>query len=200
MPYSLLNIFAFITVVSGVSVITLVNPVHSVLFLVFVFLGASGMLFTLQLEFIPLTFIVVYVGAIAILFLFVVMMLDIKVTSKTSDFFKYIPIGGLIGSFFIVGIMQAFKLSLISPQPGLFTGPVLSWGVAVDKINNIESLGQLLYSFYFIYFLLAGFILLVAMVGAIILTLKLSKNLKTNQQVFKQLSRNSDIAIFLIRH
>ena len=79
--------FAAITLIAALLVITVVNPVHSVLFLVLVFLGAASMLFILQLEFLPLSFIIVYVGAIAILFLFVVMMLDIKVTSKSNDFF-----------------------------------------------------------------------------------------------------------------
>ena len=90
MSNTLFYIFAFVTVLAAIMVITVVNPVHSVLFLVLVFLNAAGMLFVLQLEFIPLTFIIVYVGAIAILFLFVVMMLDIKVTSKSNDFFMKI--------------------------------------------------------------------------------------------------------------
>ena len=88
MSNTLFYIFAALTMFAALMVITVVNPVHSVLFLVLVFLNAAGMLFVLQLEFIPLTFIIVYVGAIAILFLFVVMMLDIKVTSKANDFFN----------------------------------------------------------------------------------------------------------------
>lgn len=199
MSNSLFYIFASITVLASLMVITVVNPVHSVLFLVLVFLGAAGMLFVLQLEFIPLTFIIVYVGAIAILFLFVVMMLDIKVTSKANDFFKYIPIGGLIGTLFIFEVLQALNGSFAIPTNITSTNSFLSWMSAVDKITNIESLGQLLYTYYFIYFLIAGMILLVAMVGAIVLTLQFNKSVK-NQLIFRQLSRTADSAVFLVKN
>jgi len=198
MSNSLFYIFASITVLASLMVITVVNPVHSVLFLVLVFLGAAGMLFVLQLEFIPLTFIIVYVGAIAILFLFVVMMLDIKVTSKANDFFKYIPIGGLIGTLFIFEVLQALNGSFAIPTNIASTTSFPSWMAAVDKITNIESLGQLLYTYYFIYFLIAGMILLVAMVGAIVLTLQFNKSVK-NQLIFRQLSRTADSAVFLVK-
>lgn len=199
MSNSLFYIFASITVLASLMVITVVNPVHSVLFLVLVFLGAAGMLFVLQLEFIPLTFVIVYVGAIAILFLFVVMMLDIKVTSKANDFFKYIPIGGLIGTLFIFEVLQALNGSFAIPTNVTSTNSFLSWMSAVDKITNIESLGQLLYTYYFIYFLIAGMILLVAMVGAIVLTLQFNKSVK-NQLIFRQLSRTADSAVFLVKN
>lgn len=199
MSNSLFYTFASITVLASLMVITVVNPVHSVLFLVLVFLGAAGMLFVLQLEFIPLTFIIVYVGAIAILFLFVVMMLDIKVTSKANDFFKYIPIGGLIGTLFIFEVLQALNGSFAIPTDITSTNSFLSWMSAVDKITNIESLGQLLYTYYFIYFLIAGMILLVAMVGAIVLTLQFNKSVK-NQLIFRQLSRTADSAVFLVKN
>ena len=199
MSNSLFYIFASITILASLMVITVVNPVHSVLFLVLVFLGAAGMLFVLQLEFIPLTFIIVYVGAIAILFLFVVMMLDIKVTSKANDFFKYIPIGGLIGTLFIFEVLQALNGSFAIPTNITSTNSFLSWMSAVDKITNIESLGQLLYTYYFIYFLIAGMILLVAMVGAIVLTLQFNKSVK-NQLIFRQLSRTAESAVFLVKN
>jgi NADH-quinone oxidoreductase subunit J len=179
-------------------VITVVNPVHSVLFLVLVFLNAAGMLFVLQLEFIPLTFIIVYVGAIAILFLFVVMMLDIKVTSKSNDFFKYLPIGGLIGSLFIFEVLKTINCSFVIPENNGLTDNFISCVCIIDKVTNLEALGQLLYTYYFIYFLIAGMILLVAMVGAIVLTLQFNKTVK-NQLIFRQLSRNADSAVFLAR-
>jgi NADH-quinone oxidoreductase subunit J len=152
------------------------------------------MLFVLQLEFIPLTFIIVYVGAIAILFLFVVMMLDIKVTSKANDFFKYLPIGGLIGGVFIFEVSNTVSSSFVEPKSAYF----ISWVSTVDKVTNLEALGQLLYTYYFVYFLIAGMILLVAMVGAIVLTLQFNKTVK-NQLIFRQLSRNADSAVFLAR-
>jgi len=194
----LFYIFAGVTIFAASMVITVVNPVHSVLFLVLVFLNAAGMLFVLQLEFIPLTFIIVYVGAIAILFLFVVMMLDIKVTSKSNDFFKYLPIGGLIGSLFIFEVLKTINCSFVIPENNGLTDNFISWVSIIDKVTNLEALGQLLYTYYFIYFLIAGMILLVAMVGAIVLTLQFNKTVK-NQLIFRQLSRNADSAVFLAR-
>jgi NADH-quinone oxidoreductase subunit J len=199
MPNSLFYIFAAVTLLAALMVITVVNPVHSVLFLVLVFLCSAGMLFVLQLEFIPLTFIIVYVGAIAILFLFVVMMLDIKVTSKSNDFFKYIPVGGLVGSLFIFGVFNTLSNSFVAPKNSDLLNSFVSWVSTIDKVTNLEALGQLLYTYYFIYFLIAGMILLVAMVGAIVLTLQFNKTVKT-QLIFRQLSRNADSAVFLARN
>jgi NADH-quinone oxidoreductase subunit J len=198
MSNTLFYIFAFVTLLAAVMVITVVNPVHSVLFLVLVFLNAAGMLFVLQLEFIPLTFIIVYVGAIAILFLFVVMMLDIKVTSKSNDFFKYLPIGGLVGGLFIFEVLNTLNYSFIIPNKSNIVNTFTSWISTVDKVTNLEALGQLLYTYYFIYFLISGIILLVAMLGAIVLTLQFNKTVK-NQLIFRQLSRNADSAVFLAR-
>ena len=198
MSNTLFYIFAVVTIFSSLMVITVVNPVHSVLFLVLVFLNAAGMLFVLQLEFIPLTFIIVYVGAIAILFLFVVMMLDIKVTSKSNDFFKYLPIGGLIGSLFIFEVLNTVNCSFVIPETFQSMDNYIPWVSSMDKVTNLEALGKLLYTYYFIYFLIAGIILLVAMVGAIVLTLQFNKTVK-NQLIFRQLSRNADSAVFLAR-
>ena len=198
MSNTLFYIFAFVTILAAIMVITVVNPVHSVLFLVLVFLNAAGMLFVLQLEFIPLTFIIVYVGAIAILFLFVVMMLDIKVTSKSNDFFKYLPIGGLVGGLFIFEVLNTLNYSFIIPNKSNIVNTFTSWISTVDKVTNLEALGQLLYTYYFIYFLISGIILLVAMLGAIVLTLQFNKTVK-NQLIFRQLSRNADSAVFLAR-
>jgi NADH-quinone oxidoreductase subunit J len=199
MPNLLFYSFAAITLTAALLVITVVNPVHSVLFLVLVFLGAASMLFLLQLEFLPLSFIIVYVGAIAILFLFVVMMLDIKVTSKSNDFFKYLPIGGFVGSLFVFEILNSLDSCFVMPINSGTLGRSSSWVYSLDKATNIEALGQLLYTYYFIYFLIAGMILLVAMVGAIVLTLQHNKTVK-NQLFFRQLSRNANSAIFLARN
>jgi NADH:ubiquinone oxidoreductase subunit 6 (subunit J) len=172
--------------------------VHSVLFLVLAFLTTSGILFTLHLEFVPLIFIIVYVGAIAVLFLFVVMMLDIKLTSKTNDLFKYIPFGFLVGSFFILEILYVLNDDFCAPQK-LINEDFFFWFMCVDTISNIECLGQLLYTYYFIYFLVSGMILLVAMVGSIVLTLNPNKKVKS-QTLYKQLSRSANKAIFLARN
>lgn len=186
----------------GTAVIIVTNPVHSVFLLVSVFLGAAVALFKLQLEFMPLIFIIVYVGAIAVLFLFVVMMLDIKVTSKSNDFEKYLPIGGLIGDLFIINVYYILIEKDIFKYTPINLGYDIkhtNWLDFVDKVSNIETLGQLMYTYYFIYFLIAGIILLVAMVAAIVLTLQFNKNVK-NQLLFKQLSRNAKSAVFLVQN
>ena len=195
----LLLSFAFITLIASLLVITAINPVHSVLFLVVVFLGTAGMLFLLELEFIPLTFIIVYVGAIAILFLFVVMMLDIKIASKSTDFFKYLPIGCLVGGGFFFETFCLLEANLTVPSNLSLSSNNFSWFYIVDKVSNIEALGQLLYTNYFIFFLISGIILLVAMIGAIVLTLQFNKNVK-NQLIFRQLSRSSNNAVFLVQN
>jgi NADH-quinone oxidoreductase subunit J len=99
-------LFSSIIIIASIMVITMQNPVHSVLFLILSFIASSGLLFYLEVEFIPFIFIVVYVGAIAVLFLFVVMMLDIKITTVNKDFLKYFPVGSLIGLFFLVEVLD----------------------------------------------------------------------------------------------
>ena len=199
MSVSLLLCFALITVFSSFFVISVLNPVYSVLFLVLVFLGVSGMFFTLQLEFIPLSFIIVYVGAIAILFLFVVMMLDIKVTSVYSNFFKYLPITSMIGGGLFFAIYFRLKADFTFPVSTEFPYSNVSWFYSVDKVSNIEAIGQVLYTHYFIYFLISGIILLVAMIGAVSLTLQFNKKVK-NQFLFRQLSRKAYNALFLVQN
>jgi NADH-quinone oxidoreductase subunit J len=126
------------------------------------------------------------------------MMLDIKVTSKSNDFFKYLPIGGLVGGLFIFEVLNTLNYSFIIPNKDNIVNTFTSWISTVDKVTNLEALGQLLYTYYFIYFLISGIILLVAMLGAIVLTLQFNKTVK-NQLIFRQLSRNADSAVFLAR-
>ena len=194
----LFNAFLSLALLSSLFVITAANPVHSVLFLILVFAGASGMLFVFQLEFIPLIFILVYVGAIAVLFLFVVMMLDIKVTSRTSDFFKYLPIGGFFGIFFASEIVRVLDVSLPSHSENFYENSFVFWAFAFDSIENIECLGFLLYTNFFVFFILAGLLLLISILGAIALTLDYNKSIKA-QFLFKQLSRNVHSAVLLIK-
>lgn len=199
MSQTLLTCFAVIAIYSSFFVISVLNPVYSVLFLVLVFLSVSGMFFILQLEFLPLSLIIVYVGAIAILFLFVVMMLDIKVTSSSNNFFKYLPITSVIGGgvFFVV----FFRLKTDFVFPGYPEMPfhAVSWFYSIDKMPNIEAIGQVLYTHYFILFLISGIILLVAMIGAVSLTLQFNKKVK-NQFLFRQLSRKAVNALFIIQN
>ena len=181
--------FSSLAVISAAMVITVKNPVHSVLFLILTFISATGLLFLLEVEFISLIFIVVYVGAIAVLFLFVVMMLDIKITDLNRNFLKYFPVGGVLGLAFFVEVLLILT-GVLEANPYSFENYMyMNWAEKVDFITNIETLGQVLYTSLFPYFLIAGIILLVSMLGAVVLTLTFSRQSKI-QLISKQVSRN----------
>jgi len=206
----LLVTFSILLLVSSFFVISSRNPVHSVMFLVLVFLSAAGLLFCLEVEFLALSFIIVYVGAIAILFLFVVMMLDIKIGDNSLGSFSYGLLGLSLSFLFSIGIiLPLFEGVSVYPYPEtsffdnikLFLNvgasntehTYVSWLNQIDFITNLESIGQILYTYYFVFFLMSGFILFVAMTGALMLTLTLKKSVK-KQIVYKQLSRHNENA------
>jgi len=165
------------------------------MFLVLVFLFSAGILFCLEVEFLALSFIIVYVGAIAVLFLFVVMMLDIKIGDNTLGYLNYGPIAYFITFLFVLEItIPLIKGVTAYPYSSSGTEYVyINWFNQIDFITNLESIGQLLYTYYFVFFLMSGFILFVAMLGAIMLTLTLKKSVK-KQIVYKQLSRHEENA------
>jgi len=152
------------------------------MFLVLVFLFSAGLLFCLEVEFLALSFIIVYVGAIAVLFLFVVMMLDIKIGDNSLGFLNFGPIAYFITFLFLLEI----TIPLVKGVTGYPNGSLgvdylyMNWFNQIDVITNLEAIGQLLYTYYFVFFLVSGFILFVAMLGAIMLTLSL-KNLLKNR-------------------
>ena len=195
------NFFFFIFSIFGsffsFFVISSINPVNSVLFLVATFICFAITLFLLQLEFIPLMFIIIYVGAIAILFLFVVMLLNIKLATRTSDFFKYFPFFSLTALFFWACILSQLNYNLLSPQTINKTYQEYFWFLFLDYITNLEVIGQVLYTYFFLLFLVAGIILFVAMVGSIALTFQYNKKVKS-QYLFRQLSRNQKKALFFM--
>lgn len=185
----LFYIFSLLIICSAIMVIIVKNPVHSVLFLILTFISAAILLFLLEVEFISLIFIVVYVGAIAVLFLFVVMMLDIKITDLNKNFLKYFPIGSFLGFAFLVEILLILT-EILEKNPYSFESNLyISWINKIDYLTNIETLGQVIYTSLFPYFLIAGIILLVAMLGAVVLTLTFSKSYQ-NQSISKQTSRS----------
>jgi len=189
--------FAIFSLISATMVISVKNPVHSVLFLILTFISSAGLLFLLEVEFISLIFIVVYVGAIAVLFLFVVMMLDIKISDSKREFLKYFPVGSFLGFAFLIEIFIILTENLDSSPYNQIAGNLyINWLEKVDYSTNIEALGQILYTYYFLYFLIAGIILLIAIIGAIVLTLTFNKKAKT-QTIYKQVSRDFNNAIFL---
>ncbi|KAH8963111.1 hypothetical protein BDL97_05G135700, partial [Sphagnum fallax] len=162
-----------IALVSSVMVIRAKNPVHSVLFFILVFFNTSGLLVLLGLDFFAMIFLVVYVGAIAVLFLFVVMMLNIKIAEIHENVLRYLP----VGDNDYIPILPT-KLSTTYLTYTVYAKKIQSW-------TNLETLGNLLYTTYFILFLVSSLILLVAMIGAIVLTMHKTTQVK-RQDVFRQ--------------
>ena len=198
----LFSIFSSIALVSGVMVIRAKNPVHSVLFLILVFFNTSGLLVLLGLDFFAMILLVVYVGAIAVLFLFVVMMLNIKIAEIHENVLRYLPVGGIIGLIFLLEIFLIVDNETIPLfEPTSFSSNNLTYTVYASKLQswtNIESIGNLLYTTYFILFLISSLILLVAMIGAIVLTMHKTAKVK-RQDVFQQNSIDFQTTIKKIR-
>jgi NADH-quinone oxidoreductase subunit J len=161
--------FAFIAIASGMMVISARNPVHSVLFLILAFFNAAGLFVLMGAEFIAFILVIVYVGAVAVLFIFVVMMLDINFVEMRQGFLQYLPVGGLIGTVLLVELIFVVTSWAVSPESG---GLLAAKTPALAEANNTEALGRLLYTKYIYLFQGAGMILLLAMVGAIVLTLR----------------------------
>ena len=188
----LFYLFSSLAIVSGLMVIQSRNPVYSVLFLILVFLNAAGLLVLLGLDFFAFIFLVVYVGAIAVLFLFVVMMLNIKLTQMRDSALSYLPVGAFIGLIFLFEVLLVVDQDLL-PFPHLDESLArpdwVNWSHLVHEVNSLEALGQLMYTYYFYYFLMASLILLVAMIGAIMLTLHKSPDVR-RQDIFEQNARD----------
>jgi NADH:ubiquinone oxidoreductase subunit 6 (subunit J) len=189
---------SFLLILSAILVISAQNPVHSVFFLVLVFLTSAFLLFFLEVEFISLLFVLVYVGAIAVLFLFVVMMLDIKVTKSEKNFILYLPMGIFFGLIFFLEVFLTLQSDFPPFLPKISREIYFDWATSVDSLTNLDVLGQILYTYYFFYFLIAGIILLVAMVGAIVLTLQFTQKAK-HQLVFRQILREKKNSIYFLQ-
>ena len=184
-------LFALSTITGGLFTVLSRNPVHSVLWLILSFLSSAGLFILLGAEFVAMLMIIVYVGAVAVLFLFVVMMLDVDFASLKAEMAKYLPLGLLI---VIVLLMElAMGLAVWVPSDG--AKMVLSAPIPSDT-HNTAALGLLIYDQYFLLFQLAGLILLVAMIGAIVLTLRHRKDVK-RQDILTQIYRDPDEAISL---
>jgi len=183
-------IFSFIILLSSLMVVMVQNSVYSVLFLVLSFVSSAGLLLIFECEFLALMFVIVYVGAIAVLFLFIVMMLDIKIVSSNKDTIKYFPVGLILGSIFSLEILvivnENFKRNFYSNST--ITNYYVNWLDKVDKFSDIEALGQLIFTQYVLQFLIAGNILLLATIAVVVLTINTNSKQK-NQNIFKQISR-----------
>jgi NADH-quinone oxidoreductase subunit J len=182
-------LLAATTVIAALSVISARNPVHSVLFLITAFFSAAGLFVLLGAEFLAMILVVVYVGAVAVLFLFVVMMLDVDFVALRQGFARYLPIGGIVAGVLTVemALVAASVVSGGATAPS--SGPQYHAGGAAS-VTNAEAIGRVLYTDYVYFFQAAGFVLLVAMIGAIALTLKHREGVK-RQDVGAQVGRTT---------
>ncbi|MGD9784188.1 MAG: NADH-quinone oxidoreductase subunit J [Hyphomicrobiaceae bacterium] len=189
-------IFAVLAVISGLMVITARNPVHAVLFLILTFFNAAGLFVLLGAEFLAMLLVIVYVGAVAVLFLFVVMMLDVDFAELRAGFIKNAPIGILVGGVVLAELVALFAvygfdlgvgktLAAAAPAPG-------------SDVTNTEALGRLLYTKYVYFFQAAGLVLLVAMIGAIVLTLRHKEGVR-RQSISSQVNRTPAMSLEVVK-
>ncbi len=188
-------LFATVTIGAAFMVITARNPVHAVLFLILAFVNSAGLFMLAGAEFLALLLIVVYVGAVAVLFLFVVMMLDVDFAELRAGFLDYLPVGGVIGLIVLAELLIVLGSWVVAP--GAIGDPVQPIP-DMDKVSNIRALGDLLYTRYVFFFQIAGMVLLVAMIGAIVLTLH-HKDKARRQNIGAQIARNPTSAIEVIK-
>jgi len=185
--------FATLCVGAGVLVVTARNPVHSVLFLIMAFFNASGLFVLAGAEFLAMLLVIVYVGAVAVLFMFVVMMLDVTVTEIKQGFQAYLPIGAAVGLVFVAELLFVGLAWTMTPEAAT---NIASAAPAADAVHNTQALGQIIYTNFFYLFQIAGLVLLVAMIGAIVLTHRKRRDSK-KQVIAAQLARTAGEAVQL---
>lgn len=189
-------VFAFVAIAAGVMVIASRNPVHSVLFLILAFFNSAALFVLLGAEFLAMILVVVYVGAVAVLFLFVVMMLDINFAALRQGFLQYLPIGALIGVVLLAELVFVFASWTFAPDAAATAAaPAVP---AAAQVTNTHALGRLIYTHYVYLFQAAGLILLVAMVGAIVLTLRHREGVR-RQSIASQVARRREDTIEVVK-
>jgi len=204
----LFYLFAILALTSGFCTIVSKNPIHSVLFLVFVFFNTAGLLILLEVEFLAMLFLIVYVGAVAVLFLFVMMMLNVKISESSSSIYRYLPIGlflSVLFSFEIYLIVEGDLNSIDVFEFNKFEYSIfqteflvnISWIDSVILPTNVDVIGSVLFTYYSFFLIMASIILLVAMIGAITLTLHRRSDIR-RQNIFKQLQRDFEGATNLV--
>ncbi len=190
-------IFSSVAIIASLMVVSARNPVHSVLFLIVVFFNAAGLFLLAGAEFLALILLIVYVGAVAVLFLFVVMMMDINFATIRQGFVRYFPFAGLVGLILLAEIIFAITsipdVAVTASQRAV-THPIPD----PQHVSNAHALGRILYTDYFYVFQLAGIVLLVAMIGAIVLTLRDRPGSK-HQNIGRQTNRRSSDTLQLIQ-
>ena len=185
-------LFAGVTVASAFMVVAARNPVHSVLFLILAFVNAAGLFLLMGAEFLAMILVVVYVGAVAVLFLFVVMMLDVDFAQLRQGFLNYLPLGALLAIVFFIELALVLTTRFVDPKVFKAAAP------AAPKpdmlVTNTEALGRVLYTDYVFFFQVSGLVLLVAMIGAIVLTLRHKAGVK-RQDIAEQVARSKATAM-----
>ena len=186
-------LFACVLVASAFMVIASRNPVHSVLYLILAFVNAAGLFVMMGAEFLAMILVVVYVGAVAVLFLFVVMMLDVDFAELKQGVLQYLPIGMVIGGIFLAEILLVVGTWAIAPETkGAITAPIPA------DVTNTEAIGLVLYTKYVYFFQISGLILLVAMIGAFVLTLRHKERVK-RQSIADQVGRTPAMAMKVVK-
>ncbi len=183
-----------LAVIAGFMVIASRNPVHSVLFLIMAFFNAAGLFVLMGAEFLAMILIIVYVGAVAVLFLFVVMMLDINYVKIRQGFLQYLPIGAVIGLVLFVELMMILGTIYLVPAEAM--APAAAAAPEIAKVDNVRALGRLLYTEYVYLFQGAGMVLLVAMIGAIVLTHRARPGVR-RQKIAAQVRRRREEGVEL---
>ena len=188
-------VFAAVAIAAGIMVVTARNPVHSVLFLILAFFNAAGLFVLMGAEFLAMILVIVYVGAVAVLFLFVVMMLNIDFVELRQGFVKYLPIGGLIGAVLLIELLLVVGGMVVLPEgKAAIAEPIARQAGA----TNTEMLGRLIYTKYIYLFQAAGLILFVSMIGAIVLTLRHREGVK-RQSIAQQLRRTRAESVQVVK-
>lgn len=188
-------LFATVAIVAGAMVVTARNPVHAVLFLILAFFNAAGLFVLIGAEFLAMALVVVYVGAVAVLFLFVVMMLDVNFQELRSGAARYLAVGGLVGVALLAEL--AVVVGGMASGEGAVVGGALPTPPP-EAVENTRALGQIIYTNYFILFQISGLILLVAMIGAIVLTLRSRPGVR-RQRIADQLERTPETAVEIVK-
>ena len=179
-------LFASVAILAGVMVISARNPVHSVLYLILTFFNAAGLFVLMGAEFLAMILVVVYVGAVAVMFMFVVMMLDINFAELRQGFLRYAPIGAVVGLILLVELLIILGGWTLSPTAR--TTEAVAATPAITDVTNTHALGNLIYTHYIYLFQIAGMILLIAMIGAIVLTHRRRPGIR-RQDISRQVAR-----------
>ncbi|WP_320142075.1 NADH-quinone oxidoreductase subunit J [uncultured Cohaesibacter sp.] len=188
-------LFSAVLLVSALMVIGARNPVHSVLFLILAFFNAAALFVLLGAEFLAMLLVVVYVGAVAVLFLFIVMMLDVDFVELRAGFLTYMPMGLVVGVVLLAELLIALGGWALSPDLVAHLGEPMP---DLAQTSNIEAIGALLYTKYVFYFQTAALILFVAMIGAIVLTLHHRRDVQ-RQNIERQVARNAENSIEIVK-